>query len=460
MNVLIINTFDIKGGAARAAYRLNKGFNRIGINSVMLVKEKQSQDERVRQINPVIEDDALKELKIVDAIRKNYIINNRTSISNTIFSLNYPGYDLTELEIVKKAEVINLHWVNKFQSVESIYSIIKLGKPIVWTIHDENSFTGGCHYSAGCTLYKVDCKTCPQLADDPYHLPYYNLKNKIDLLGNKNITIVSPSKWLAKEAKESALFRYSTVVTIPNSIETDLYSPQNKEETKRKLGIGEHTVTILTAISGWQPRRKGFSHFLSAMRYCSKNKKFKDFVRKNKLLLLCFGTPADEFIGLKIPFKSFGKVDCDKKLCDIYNASDIFVLPSLEDNLPNTMMEAMSCGIPVIAFNAGGMPDMIEDDLTGRLIPCGSDKKFAKAVQDLIFNDGKRSTMGKKSRELIEKKYKLEDQAQKYAELFSRLLPKGHSSNGNSDFQENQYCKLDLSFNKLLLPLYRKYANA
>lgn len=460
MNVLIINTFDIKGGAARAAYRLHKGLIRIGMNAFMLVKEKQSQDESVLQINPVMEDDALKELKIVNAIRKNYIINNRTGISNTIFSLNYPGYELTGLEIVKKAEVINLHWVNKFQSVESIYSIIKLGKPIVWTIHDKNSFTGGCHYSAGCTLYKVDCKTCPQLADDPYHLPYYNLKNKIDLLGHKNITIVSPSKWLAKEAKESALFRYSTVVTIPNSIETDLYSPQNKEETKRILGIGEHTVTILTAISGWQPRRKGFAHFLSAMSYCSKDKKFRDFVNKNKLLLLCFDTPADEFAGLKIPFKSFGKVDCDKKLCDIYNASDIFVLPSLEDNLPNTMMEAMSCGIPVIAFNTGGIPDMIEDDLTGRLIPCGSDKKFAKAILDLIFNDGKRSMIGKKSRELIEKKYKLEDQAQKYAELFSRLLPKGHSSNGNSDFQENQYCKLDLSFNKLLLPLYSKYANA
>ena len=463
MNVLIINTFDTKGGAARAAYRLHKGLNQIGIHSSMLVKEKESQDEKVLQIKPLLDDDSLHELEIIDTITKNYIRNNRTALTNTPYSLGYPGYNLTTTEIVNNVDLINLHWVAKFQSVESISSILTLGKPVVWTLHDENPFTGGCFYSAGCTQYENDCNICPQLDNDPYKLSYYNLKNKMTLLQNKNITIVTPSKWLANAAKQSKVFGNSLIVTIPNSIETDVFAPQNKGEAKKKLGISEDTVTILTGASGWMPKRKGLYEFFSSMKYCSGSRRFKKLVNKNKLLLLCFGNPAPEFNRLNIPYKSFREVDSDMELSDIYNASDIFVLPSIEDNLPNMMLEAMSCGIPVIAFNTGGMPDMIKDKVTGRLVPFRNIKKFAKAILDLVFNAGIRNNMGKKSRELIIKKFKLEDQARKYTELFLTLLPNiTDRKSPSKDFvlQKNQYCSLDLSFNNMLYPLYRKYAGA
>ncbi len=461
MNVLIINTFDIKGGAARAAYRLHKGLTRIGVNSFMLVKEKKSQEQKVLQINPPLDDDSLIEMKIIETITKDYIRENRTDLTNTPFSLGYPGFNLTNAKIVDKVDLINLHWVAKFQSVESIASLLRIGKPMVWTLHDENPFTGGCFYSAGCTGYEKDCKTCPQLANDPYNLPYYNLKNKINLLQDKNITIVSPSKWLATAAKQSMVFKHSPIVTIPNAIETDVFKPQDKGTAKRKLGIPGDQLTLLTGASGWMPIRKGFPEFLSAMRYCSKNKKFKNLVDTGKLLLLCFGTPASEMKDLKIPYKSFGKVDSDMKLGDIYNAADIFLLPSVEDNLPNTMLEAMACATPVVAFNTGGMPDMINDGVTGRLVPFRDVKKLANALLNLIFHVEIRKQIGKKSRELIEGNYKLEDQAQKYTELFSKLLSNvtnGNPISENFDRQDERYCSLDLSFNSMLAPLYKKYA--
>ncbi|NIM10839.1 MAG: glycosyltransferase [Candidatus Aminicenantes bacterium] len=462
MNILIINTSDIMGGAARAAYRLHKGLNRIGINSLMLTKIMKSQDERVLQANLPVDDDSSIELEIIDLITKNYIKNNRTNLSNTFYSLGYPGYDLASMKIMDRVDLINLHWVAGFQSTESISSLLKLGKPVVWTLHDQNPFTGGCHYSAGCTLYESDCNTCPQLANDPYNFSYYNLKNKVTHFQDKNITIVSPSQWLANLARHSMVFRNSNVVTIPNSIEINVFTPQNKGTAKRKLGIAESCLTVLTGASGWREKRKGFSEFLSTMRYCLKNKKFKSLVDAGELLLLCFGTPANEMDRLKIPYQSFGHVHSDEKLCDIYNAADIFVFPSVEDNLPNTILEAMACATPVIAFNTGGMPDMINDGGTGRLVPFRDVEKLAAALLDLIFNAGVRNQIGKRSRKLMENNYKLEDQAQNYAGLFYKLLPRGttsHSTSKNFTLHEDQYCSLDLSFNTMLLPLYRKYAD-
>lgn len=459
MKVVIINTFDVKGGAARAAYRLNNGLNRIGINSILLVKDKISQDEKVIQINPALKENELKKLKVYNSIKKNYIINNRSEISNTIFSLNYPGYDLSKLDIVKKADILNFHWVNKFQSTESIHSVAKLKKPIVWTLHDQNPFTGGCHYSAGCTLFKDNCHPCPQLKKDPYCLTYHTLKKKIQLLESKNFTIVSPSKWLANMAKVSKLFRNSTVATIPNSIDIDLYKPMNKEDIKKKLGISGNKVTILTGTSNGHPLRKGFSQFLSTMRWCLKDKKFTDLIYKNKILILCFGSPAKDFKELNIPYKSFGSVDKDSQLCDIYNASDIFLLPSIEDNLPNTILESMSCGTPVIAFNTGGMPDMIRSGVTGELVPPLDVKKFTEAMLSLIFNDRLRKTMGMKSREFIEKEFRLDIQARNYVVLFTNLLATRKLSDQNFSFPKSLDCTLDTSFNPMLKSLYKEYSD-
>lgn len=459
MNVLIINTFDIKGGAARAAYRLHKGFIQIGMNAFMLVKEKQSHDERVLQIDPQRDENSLHQLEILHTISEDYIKNNRTDSSLGRFSLGYPGYNLTRTKIIKEVDLINLHWVDGLLSVESISALLELGKPIVWTLHDVNPFTGGCHYPAGCTLFKDDCHPCPQLIKDPYNLSQFNLKNKISQFRDKNLTIVTPSKWMAKKAKQSAVFKHTPVVVIPNSIETDIFTPQSKRQAKSKFDIAENTVTILTGASHRKPKRKGFEEFLSAMKLCLDNKTFRNLVYENRILLLCFGHPANAIKDLGIPYKSFGRVRSDPLLSNIYNAADLFLLPSTEDNLPNTMVEAMSCGTPVIAFNTGGMPDMIQDGITGKLVPLSRIEKYAEAIIDLVLHPATRNKIGEQARQLIERNYKLEHQAQKYVDLFIKLLPHRDSSSHDSIPREKENCTLDFSFSSMLSPLYRRYAD-
>ncbi|MCP5108397.1 MAG: glycosyltransferase, partial [bacterium] len=336
---------------------------------------------------------------------------------------------------------------------------LRLGKPVVWTLHDQWSFTGGCHYSAGCDKYKTRCTRCPQLLKDDYDTANKILTNKLSLIDPAKLFIVTPSRWLSKCAKESFLFRNLSVETIPNSIETDIFRPlKDKVAIKNKYNIPGDVVTILFGALSGNIKRKGFDKLMAAFDTCSRDETFKLAVQNKKIRLLCFGTPSNELDRLNIPYSSFGKISDDLELRDIYNASDFFVLPSLEDNLPNTMLEAMACGTPVIAFDVGGMPDMISDQENGRLIPAFDTVKFGRAVIDLALNKEKRMRLGMHSRELIETGYKLEDQARNYIELFSRLLPRGPAPGRPFPPREPQYCTLDVSFNPLLRPLYQNHA--
>ena len=143
MKICIINTSDTQGGAAIAAYRLHTGLNSIGHDSRMIVREKTSNDDKVYQ--PEVPNDKTPFSYTINNIKKHYIYKNRSELSNTLFSLPYPGFDLSALELIKQADIVNLHWVNNFQSIENIGKLLSSGKTVVWTLHDQWPFTGGCH---------------------------------------------------------------------------------------------------------------------------------------------------------------------------------------------------------------------------------------------------------------------------------------------------------------------------
>jgi glycosyltransferase involved in cell wall biosynthesis len=456
--VTIINNKDSAGGAANAAYRLHQGFDTIGIDSFMLVKDKKTQNNRVLQIKPLENKSSSRDLDNINAFQHQYINQNRTPLTNTKFTFSYPGYDLSGLEIIKQADIINLHFITSFLSIETVRELLHLGKPVVWTLHDQWAFTGGCHYSAGCEKYKTDCIKCPQLMNDPHNLPNKVLTSKLSLIDKSKLFIITPSKWLSRVARESFLFKGLTIETISNSIETDIFCPVgDKGESKKKYNIPNDVINILFGAPSGNIKRKGFDKLLEALETCCKNRKFRKLVKRKKINLLCFGTPSADIEKLNIPYISFGKITDDYELRDIYNASDFFVLPSLEDNLPNTMLESMSCGTPLVAFNIGGMPDVITDNETGRLVPPFDTGKFAESIVDLILNEKKRKKLGLNSRKLIENNYKLKDQAQKYDELFLKLLPKGHSSSAykNLDYKKIQYCPIDFSLHSELMPIIK-----
>ncbi|MDM8554072.1 glycosyltransferase [Desulfococcaceae bacterium HSG7] len=458
MKIVQISTSDIRGGAARAAYRLHKGLLQSGVQCRMLVKFKDTSDEFIDCAIPEsnhkkTEADALFNL----AVQEQYIGANRTDISNTLFSHPYSGYDLSDHPFIQDADIINLHWINHFQSLLTLKKLFKLRKPIVWTMHDQWAFTGGCHYSSGCEKYRQNCIECPQLTKDPFRLAEVIFKDKLEFLQNDNLTIVTPSNWLADCIKNSRIFKNSRVEVIPNALETDIFKPLDKTKAKNKIGLKKETITLLFCADIVDEKRKGFATFIAAIKRCMANRDFKKLVNEDKIKLVCLGSMESISDFTDIPFYSIGHIDSDKEINMIYNAADIFILPSLEDNLPNTVLEAMSCGVPVVAFDIGGLPDMIEDGVTGRLAPAGDEGQLSEMILALIFNAQLRETMSHACRQTAVSRYALEIQANRYLNLYKNLKmerliespSKNESiSNKNSNFKSAQTSDVSLGLDQ------------
>jgi glycosyltransferase involved in cell wall biosynthesis len=392
----------------------------------MVVRKKKSSDPDVIGVTPLDTGPANeRELFCYAAVQERYINANRTNLSNTIFSLPYPGYDLSGLPEVVGADVLNLHWVAYYQSPFTIKSLLLLGKPVVWTLHDQWAFTGGCHYSAGCENYMLDCSNCPQLASDPFSLPAGVLKDKMELFAGLTLTVVSPSRWLAECVRKSALFGRSRVEVIANGLETDVFRPMSKMRAKRLLGLSPDTMTVLFGAEFGSEKRKGFKELADSIGHCFSDPWFEARVREDKVRILCFGQPDERIDSLKVPVISLGYLQTDQKVREAYNAADIFIQSSMEDNLPNTVLEAMSCGTPVIGFNVGGIPDMVQDGLEGRIVPAGDAAGMANAIVGLLSNPNMRSEMGKRSRARAERFFSLANQARNYGALYGRLTGEG-----------------------------------
>jgi len=428
MKILQISTYDIRGGAARAAYRLHQGLREIGQDCRMLVRHKDSSDDSVFCVAPQNKKKGNGEEFFLDAvIQGQYINSHRTDISNTMFSLPYPGYDLSRLSMVREADIINLHWVTQYQSPFTLHSLFSLGKPVVWTLHDQWPFTGGCHYAAGCEKYCKNCVACPQLADDPFGLPDAVLKDNLTLFDEACLTIVTPSRWMGARAKESKLFGNMRVEVIPNSLETDVFVPLPKAKAKESLGLSIDTVTLLFGAEYGTEKRKGLRQLGEAIEFCLKDNDFQSLVKHDKVRMICFGNPGNELSAIGIPVTSLGYLKTDEEVRTAYSAADVFVQASLEDNFPNTMLEAMSCGTPVAAFEVGGMPDLVKSGVTGELAPLGDTKQLGDAILSLILDSDRRESMGKECRRQIEEEYGLGVQAGGYLKLYEGLLPENNT---------------------------------
>jgi len=443
MKILQISTHDIRGGAARATYRLHRGLRHMEQDSCMLVRFKETDDDFVSAVAQEQETDA-NAFFLEVPIQEQYINAHRTDISNTLFSLPYPGYDVSQSPLVQNADIINLHWVSQFQSLVTLKHIFALGKPVVWTLHDQWAFTGGCHYSSGCEGYQGSCKECPQLSTDPFSLPEAILHDKEDLFQNANLTIVTPSRWMGRCARESRLFKSLRVEVIANSLETDLYSPLAKEQAKKRLEIPNDAITFLFGAIDGTEKRKGFAKLIGAMKSCRQMEAFQELLRKDQLRLLCFGSPNDELESMGIPVISLGQLDTDEEIRDAYSAADLFLLPSLEDNLPNTILESMSCATPVVAFDVGGVPDMITDGVHGLLVKAFNTQQMGEAIVSLALDPERRVSMGKACREKVTRDYALDAQAENYLNLYDDLLhqdqlskPNMKNSSGSTDGMEN-----------------------
>ena len=423
MKVAHVNTNDIEGGAGSAVHRLHAGLLSLGVDSHIVVARKASNDPRIKI---VVADESRRNnaretfLKLV--VQEEYINRRRTDVSNTIFSFGYPGYDISTVKAITDADVINLHWVPWFQSPFTLSKLFSLKKPVVWTLHDQWPFTGGCHFSAGCQKFQNDCSACPMLEESGLNLPAAILRDKLEHYSLGNLSLIAPSRWMASLSQRSAAFRNVRVDVIPNSVNTDVFAPLPRTSAKRALGIPADTVTLLFVAENPNEKRKGFLQLCESLSYCTADEKFHELVNNNRITLMVVGGKPDAFENLGVPSLLLGYLKTEEQLREAFSAADIFLLPSLDDNLPNSLLEAMSCGAPPIAFDVGGVPDVINNGANGIIVEATNSRSMSDSILSLISNPRQREFLGIESRRTILERFSPKVQVERYIQLYSELI--------------------------------------
>lgn len=412
MKVALLSTYDI-GGAGRATVRLNEALNEVGIESKIFVKEKKKINKNVSCLEKQYFNNP-----IFSYINKNYFLHNRY-FGNTILSLMYSSSKLDFLQKLNGYDIINFHWISEFISLEAMVALEQMGKGLVWTLHDQHPMTGACHYTHGCYKYEIDCDNCPQMKENQYNFPHEFLKERIKYLP-QNIVVVTPSNWLAECAKKSNVFKKHRIEVISNSLNLSIFQNHVKEQAKSSFGIEKNKKVILFGAENHSERRKGFKQLLDSMQYLKNHTLLARYIQNNQVVILLFGIVSEEIKELGIPYVSTGYIVDDTKLAMAYSAADVVALPSLEDNLPNIMLEAMACGTPVVGFETGGMPDSIINNETGAIVPLGDTIAFAEALSNILLN----KDLGLKCRQFAQRCFSYKNQAESYKNLYIDILGK------------------------------------
>lgn len=418
MRVRQVNHSDLRGGAARAAWRLNEGLRRINVDSRMVVADRLGDTHRALLIKPAPDLGAsTRAIARLHAAQGDRVARGRTALSNTLFSLDAAGVDLTAVDEVATADIVHLHWTSFFLSPLTIARLAGAGRTVVWTLHDQWAYTGGCHYAGGCHSYLGACAGCPQLVASAAPLAAAMLAEKRRTYGAREMTIIAPSRWMAECARRSAVLGRMRIECISNGVDTELFAPGDRRAARAALSLPTDGILVLFGVEYGAEKRKGFEVIADALAALHGQLRGDAAAAVG---LLFFGQPAAGIERLGFRAHSLGYVNDDALLRDAYRAADLFVLPSLEDNLPNTMLEAMACGTPVLASASGGMRELIRNADNGLLAATGDAAAFCEVLRCAIEDAETLRRLGRQARRDVEA-FSVEAIARQHVTLYECL---------------------------------------
>ncbi|MFM8372572.1 MAG: glycosyltransferase family 4 protein [Bacteroidota bacterium] len=394
-NVLLITTYP-HGGAGTACRRLQSALQKSDINASLLTQKDVS-----GRFNFIAE-------------RLSFLPWERDKSVRFSFSLANFGTDISHHPLVQRADVIHLHWWNQgFLSLRNLEALGRSGKKIVWTLHDMWAFTGGCHYDWGCGRFSDACGKCPYLrfpSEKDLSNQVWKRKKSLYPAG---MEIVTCSKWLAGQARASSLLGNYPITDIPNPIDTEQFKPASPAEKlafRERFGLAPDTRLILFAAMNIKNPFKEFTYFREALN------ELKD-LENTAVVVVGKSDPAD-FKGVTLPLVQPGLIQNASEMAAVYAACDVFVIPSLEENLPNTIMESLACGTPVVGFRVGGIPEMTEHGVTGLVSPAKDSHQMARDIRQMLENPEKRAVMGQNARNKVLTEYAEPVIARRYMEVY------------------------------------------
>jgi glycosyltransferase involved in cell wall biosynthesis len=309
-----------------------------------------------------------------------YYLENRPK-GFEYFSFPFSDFRVDRNDLLREADIINLHWVSSFVDLNTFWKfVVKSNKKVVWTLHDMNPFTGGCHHADDCTGYKSSCHQCPQMTgtvDEDIAEKMLARKNKwLSDLKSDQLVIITPSQWLYNLSKNSVLFNRFDHHVITNGMETSIYKRLNKSELRKKWNLNNNEKIILFVAQDVANPRKGALLLQKALE--------NPILQNQDPLILTIGK-TDSFIAGKHRTINLGYISERNKIADLYNSADVFVLPSIAENFPNTICESLLCGTPVVAFAVGGIPEQLNDE-NGYLVKPFDVNDLAIGIDYVLMN--------------------------------------------------------------------------
>ncbi|MDX9751328.1 MAG: glycosyltransferase family 4 protein [Flavobacteriales bacterium] len=410
MKVLLVNATDTAGGAARAAHRLMQALPLAGVEARMLVQARSGPpDPRVDGPHGLLHKAIARVKPRLDLVPARRYPNGRHILFSSA-CLGHGGFVRTIN--ASDADVVHLHWING--GMLSVEELARIRKPVVWSLHDMWALTGGCHYDEGCDRWRTHCGRCPVLGSDRER----DLSHRV--FGRKmrhfaampHLTVVGLSSWMARCAQESPLLGGARVVHLPNPVDTAVFTPVDRRAARERFGLPpDRPVVLFGAMNATDDPRKGFAELSAALRT----------LPPDTLHLAVFGAdrPAEP-PDLGHPASYLGTIHADADLCALYNAADVTVLPSLQENLSNTVMESLACGTPVVAFAIGGNADMVDDRVNGALARPFDPVSLAEAVRWAVEHPRPEDVRTAARRRTVER-FAMAPVAARYAALYREV---------------------------------------
>lgn len=412
MKILMVNSSDLSGGAARAAYRIHKGLCDIGINSKMLVQHKTSDDKNV--IGP---GNKLKKGLALLRPTLDSAVKHFGSGSKTIFSPAWLPFSHIPTQINSiSPDIVHLHWI--CDGMMRIEHLKRIKKPIIWTLHDMWAFTGGCHYNEGCERYVEVCSNCPQLnRGGKNDLSRSVLRRKKRAWNILDISVVTPSNWLAESAKKSSIFKNCRVKVIPNGLNLNLFQQIAKKTARKIWNLPNSKKLILFgAISAASDHRKGYDLLYKGLKQLTTK-----WSGKAELVVFGSSEPKNPH-DFGFPVHYLGHLHDNVSLSLLYASADVMVVPSRQEAFGQTVSESFACGTPVVAFSVTGLIDIIDHRTNGYLAKPFDASDLSAGIDWILSDENRHKNLCIKAREKAAACFDIEVIAKKYADLYESIV--------------------------------------
>jgi len=418
MKVALVSSYDLEGGAGRAALRLHQALRESGLDASLEVLYRSSSQPGVHGHAGLGS-----RLAARARWRLDHAPAQALGLQRGEFSVNVWGTDLAARLRALAPDVVHLHWLNA--GFVSVAQIAALRLPVVWTAHDMWPFTGGCHYDQGCGRFEhLGCSVCPlQQRLQAWQLPRQRLAAKAAAGQAADLHFVGPSRWMAGVAQRSPVARQRPVQVIPNAIDARRFKPIDRQAARALFGLpADKPLLLFGAVNAQADARKGFVQLQQALQLLQARG------AHDGAALCVFGTAARGTGMLHgLPVHEVGHLHDDESLVALYSAADVFVAPSLQDNLPNTVLEANACALPSVAFDIGGMGDLIEHRVSGWLASAGDASALADGLVHALQNPSWRVAAGQAARAAVLARFDYPVVAAAHAVLYRQLMSRART---------------------------------